>query len=227
MSAKILDGESFASQIHRQPSGRVEQLKARGVVPGLVFIRVGEDPASAIYVRNKRKACEEAGIRSVAYDLPADTIDVLDHVIRTSSGTTAQADINITRISVSTYATIPNKLAQGRPIQLWVKRLRDNPTVTVWPVPDQGTALAPYYVLRYWRLRRIQDAGNGVETPDVNFRFLPALASGLAYYIAMKVPELSERVPMLQQEYERQYDLAGAEDRERAAIRLVPRGFPM
>ena len=124
------------------------------------------------------------------YDLPADTIDLLEHVIRTGAGNySTQSDLTISRISVSTYASIPAKLSQGRPIQVWIQRLRDNPKVTLWPVPDQGTLLQPYYVLKYWRLRRLQDAGAGVETPDVSFRFLPALTAGLAYHIEVKVPE--------------------------------------
>ena len=158
------------------------------------------------------------------YDLPADTIDLLEQVIRTGQGNVStQADLTITRISVSTYATIPNKLAQARPIQVWIQRLRDNPKITVWPVPDQGTALQPYYIFKYWRMRRIDDAGAGIETQDVNFRFYPAMAAGLAYHIAMKVPELMERVPMLKQAYDEQFDLAAGEDREKAAIRFVPR----
>ena len=158
------------------------------------------------------------------YDLPAATIDLIEQVIRTNSGNaTTQSDLNLSRISVSTYSSIPNKLTQGRPIQVWIDRLRDNPTVTVWPVPEQGTALAPYYVLRYWRLRRIQDAGAGVETPDMNFRFFPALVSGLAYYIATKIPELMPRIDMLKGQYDEQYALAAGEDREKASISLVPR----
>lgn len=158
------------------------------------------------------------------YDLPADTIDLLEHVIRTGAGNySTQSDLTISRISVSTYASIPAKLSQGRPIQIWVQRLRDNPKVTLWPVPNQGTLLQPYYVLKYWRLRRLQDAGAGVETPDVSFRFLPALTAGLAYHIAVKVPELADRIQMLKQIYDEQFDLAAGEDREKAPIRLVPR----
>ena len=75
-------------------------------------------------------------------------------------------------------------------------------------------------------MRRIEDAGNGGNTLDVSFRFLPALAAGLAYYIAMKVPDLAGRLQMLKQEYEAQYDLAAGEDREKASVRFVPRrGF--
>jgi hypothetical protein len=158
------------------------------------------------------------------YDLPSDTIDLLEHVIRTGAGNAStQSDLTISRISVSTYASIPAKLNQGRPIQIWIQRLRDNPKITLWPVPNQGTVLQPYYVLKYWRLRRLQDAGSGVETPDVSFRFLPALTAGLAYHIAAKVPELADRVPMLKQMYDEQFDLAAGEDREKAAIRFVPR----
>ena len=158
------------------------------------------------------------------YDLPADTIDLMEHVIRTGQGNVStQADLTITRISVSTYATIPNKLQQARPIQIWIERLRDNPRVTVWPIPEQGTALQPYYVLKYWRLRRIDDAGTGVNTADMNFRFLPAATAGLAYHIALKIPEAMDRVPMLKQVYDESFELAAGEDREKAAIRFVPR----
>jgi len=161
---------------------------------------------------------------TATYNLPADTIDLLEHVVRTGSGNVStQSDLNISRISVSTYASIPNKLSQGRPIQIYVDRGQANPSVTVWPVPDHGTALDPYYILKYWRMRRIEDSGTGVNTADVNFRFLPCLVAGLAYYIAQKDPELMSRVPMLQTEYERQFDLAAQEDREKATLSLVPR----
>lgn len=230
------------------------------------------------------------------YALPTDTIDLLEQVIRTGQNTAStQADLTITRISVSTYATIPNKLQQARPIQVWVQRLSgevnptsstlasainstdttitlntvvglanagfirlDNediyytyvtgntlggvfrgqnnttaashvintavyvpqlPAVTVWPTPDNST---PYQFV-YWRLRRVQDAGAGVETADMNFRFLPCLVAGLAYHIAMKVPELMPRLDMLKAAYNEQFDLAAGEDREKAAVRFVPR----
>ena len=157
------------------------------------------------------------------YDLPADTIDLLDHVIRTGEGqASTQFDLTISRISVSTYATIPNKLQQGRPIQVWVRRLRDNPKIVLWPTPDQGTLASPYYVFKYWRMRRIEDAGAGVQTADANFRFLPALVAGLAYHISMKVPELTPRIDLLKRVYEEQFDLAAGEDREKASARFVP-----
>ena len=151
------------------------------------------------------------------YDLPADTIDLLEQVIRTGSGS-QQQDLTISRISVSTYASIPNKTNTGRPIQVWIERLRDNPRINVWPVPESND-----YTFRYWRLRRIEDAGSGVQTADMNFRFLPCLVAGLAYHIAMKVPELGERVGMLKAVYDEQFDMAAGEDREKTPARFVPR----
>jgi len=230
------------------------------------------------------------------YALPLDTIDLLDHVIRTGANVSStQADLSITRISVSTYATIPNKLAQGRPIQVWIQRLsgETNPTnatlsttinstdttitlssvsdlagagyirlgtediyyayidgntlggvfrgqnnttaaahtsgvavyvpqlpaFTVWPTPDSSQT----YQFVYYRMRRVQDAGSGVQTQDMNFRFLPCVAAGLAYYIAMKQPELVNRLPMLKSAYDEQFNLAAGEDHEKATLRLVPR----
>ncbi len=125
------------------------------------------------------------------YQLPADTIDLLEHQIRTNSGDAAtQSDLTISRISVSTYASIPNKLTQGRPIQLYVERLRDAPKVNVWPVPDNNN-----YVLYYWRMRRIEAAGSGVQTADLNFRFFPCLGAVLAYPTPMQVHALAEPTP--------------------------------
>lgn len=163
-----------------------------------------------------------------AYDIPADTIDLLEHVIRTGSGTT-QVDINISRISVSTYSTIPNKTAQGRPIQVWVQRktgATDStgtvvyPQIHVWPTPDNGTT----YTFVYWRLRRLQDAGNGINGQDIPFRFLPCLVAGLAYYLSMKLQNVDPgRRAELKMDYEQQFALAAEEDREKASVRFVPR----
>ena len=230
------------------------------------------------------------------YALPTDTIDLLEHVIRTGANSSStQADLSITRISVSTYATIPNKLQQARPIQVFIQRLSGqvNPTssylngaitatattitldtvvglagsgfirlesediyytyisgnvlggvfrgqnnttaaahvdgiavfvpqlpaVTVWPTPDDSTT----YQFVYYRLRRVQDAGAGSATADMNFRFLPCLVAGLAYHIAVKVPELMPRIQMLKQIYDETFEIVAGEDREKAAIRFVPR----
>ena len=156
---------------------------------------------------------------TATYVLPADTVDLIDHVIRTGAGNTStQADLTCTRISSSTYATIPNKLSQARPLQIWIQRL-EAPQFTLWPVPDASQT----YQIVYWRLRRLQDAGNGANTPDVPFRFLPALVAGLAYYLALKLPNGMDRLPMLKQQYDEAWQLASDEDREKATLRLVPR----
>jgi len=163
---------------------------------------------------------------TATYNLPADTVDLLEHVIRTGSGNSAtQSDLTITRISVSTYATIPNKLSQARPIQVYIDRKQEVPTITVWPIPDQGPSGSPYYTFVYWRLRRMDNIDTGSNTADVNFRFLPCLTAGLAYYIAMKIPEGAQRLDMLKTEYEYQWGLAASEDREKAADRFVPRQY--
>lgn len=156
---------------------------------------------------------------TATYALPADTVDLLDHVIRTGAGSAAtQADINLTRIAEPTYASIPNKLTQARPIQIWIQRL-NTPQVTLWPVPDA----AQTYTLVYWRLRRIQDAGTGVTTSDMPFRFLPAMIAGLAYYLSMKIPGALERMSTLKMQYDEAWDLASQEDREKAPVRFIPR----
>jgi len=230
------------------------------------------------------------------YPLPTDTVDLLEHVIRTGAGSAStQADLTITRISVSTYATIPNKLQQARPIQVWIQRLdgqtsavkttisatitstattiavtsavglsstgfiligsetigygyisgntltncvrgqnnttaaahtagdgvyvQNLPAITVWPTPDNSQT----YQFIYWRLRRIDDAGGGVNTMDVPFRFLPCLVAGLSYYLALKVPDGAQRLDILKAQYDEAWQLAADEDREKAAIRFVPR----
>ena len=232
----------------------------------------------------------------IMYALPTDTIDLLDMVTRTGTGSNQQ-DININRISESTYITIPNKNATGRPIQVWINRqsgqenptdllldetltavtttttitldstvnlaqfgfikignetiqyggidgnqitgvvravnntplephaigakiyVQNLPTVNVWPAPDQSN----FYQFVYYRLRRIQDAGNGLTVQDIPFRFIPAMVAGLAYYLSVKLPGAEARIEMLKQDYEQQFQLAADEDREKASVRFVPR----
>jgi hypothetical protein len=169
---------------------------------------------------------------TTTYDLPVDTVDLLEHVIRTFPSSIAnQTDININRISISTYSTIPNKLTQGRPIQVWVNRRSGQttdgeilyPQINVWPSPDQGTEESPYYYFVYWRLRRMYDAGNGANVEDIPFRFQNALVAGLAYMLSVKLPDALQRVSMLKQQYDEAWELAAGEDREKAPDRLVPR----
>jgi len=165
------------------------------------------------------------------YDLPIDTIDLLDHVIRTQPGTIQQTDININRISESTYSTIPNKLTQGKPIQVWINRQSGattpsgikNPQINVWPTPNAPDG---QYIFVYWSLRRLQEAGDVVNTQDIPCRFLPCMVAGLAYYLSLKLPGVDPNRSMaLKADYEQQFQLAAEEDREKASIRFVPRNF--
>lgn len=155
---------------------------------------------------------------TAAYSLPDDTVDLLELALRTGSGS-SQFDMPMARISVSTYASLPNKEATGRPVQFWINRLAPTQSLKIWPVPDTAAT----YTLVYWRLRRIEDAGSGAETPDVPFRFLPCLVAGLAYYLALKVPGALDRLDVLKAQYDEAWQLAIEEDRERAPMRLVPR----
>lgn len=154
---------------------------------------------------------------TATYNLPADTMDIVEHVVRTTSGTSTQ-DININRITVATYATIPNKAQTGRPVQVYIDR-QLVPKVTVWPVPDTATT----YTLVYWRLRRIQDAGSsGANTMDIPYRFMPCLVAGLAYYIAQKRPAAEARLPRLKADYEELWTTAAAEDHDRSSWMIIP-----
>jgi hypothetical protein len=148
-------------------------------------------------------------------------------VIRTGTGTNQQ-DINISRISSSTYVAIPNKNATGRPIQIWINRrtgATDSagavvyPQFTVWPKPDNTTTWTLYYT----RLRRMFDPGVGSNGQDIPFRFLPCLVAGLAYMLSMKIPGADARMQVLKAQYDEAWELAAGEDREKAAVRFVPR----
>jgi hypothetical protein len=181
---------------------------------------------------------EEKGITSITkgtatYSLDAGTISLLDVVLRLDAGSaTSQSDYQMSRISQSTFATIPNKLQQGRPLQYYMERREvvdanaDGTdrfdSITLWPVPDSSTK----YQIRYWRMKRIDDTGDAASnTAEVPGRFLPALVSGLAYQIAMKRPDSAPRVQMLKQEYEQQFSMAAEEDREKAPLRFVPQAY--
>ena len=162
------------------------------------------------------------------YNLPIDTVDLLDQVIRTGTGQN-QSDITISRISGSTYSTIPNKTALGKPIQVWINRQSGAttptgviaPTINIWPTPQSP---GDQYTFVYWRLRRMQDAGDGVNTQDIPYLFLPALIAGLAYYLAMKLPNMDlNRATALKAVYDEQFQLASDENREKAPVRMVPR----
>ena len=153
------------------------------------------------------------------YNLPADTVDIIEQVIRQNQGSPSnQTDIVIPRIALPTYAAIPNKLATGRPVEVYVNRQTPIPQINIWPTPNQTG-----YIFKYWRLRRIKDADRpGYQTADVPFRFVPALIAGLAYHVAVKTPESFDRIPMLKQLYEEAWKAAADEDREKAPVRFVP-----
>ena len=153
------------------------------------------------------------------YLLPADTVDVLDGQLRLYSGNpTLQSDSTINRVTFAQYAENPNKLAQGRPVQYMIQRGVEQPRIYFWLVPDQ-TGLYTFY---YWRMRRIQDAGNALNTYDIPFRFIPALTSGLAYHLASKRKEAMQLVPGLKARYDEDWANATAEDRDRSPLRIVP-----
>jgi len=155
---------------------------------------------------------------TATYTLPTGTIDILEHQIRTGTGTN-QIDTDIQRISVSTFAKISAKNTSGKPSQIFVQRLATSTTVTLWPVPDD----ADTYTLAHFHLLGTDGVSSGISgTAAVPPRFVPCLVSGLAYYIAMKKPEVSNRVAPLKQEYEFQFELAANEDTDSSAIKFVP-----
>jgi|TARA_R110002012_G_scaffold236883_1_gene410629 hypothetical protein len=137
------------------------------------------------------------------------TVSFLEAVIRRSS-----SDISINRISRGDYLNTPDKTTQGRPTQFYVDRLI-TPTVTVWPSPENSTD-----ELIYHRVRRIEDADNAINTADLPFRFLPCLVAGLAYYLAIK--RAPQKVALLKELYEEEFQRAASEDAERSGLRLVP-----
>tara|TARA_Y100000310_G_scaffold326743_1_gene392053 strand:+ start:2341 stop:3102 length:762 start_codon:yes stop_codon:yes gene_type:complete len=168
---------------------------------------------------------------TASYKIDIDTISLLDVVLRTNDGNaTTQTDYHMSRISEPTYATIPNKLTTGRPLQYYFQRIgiRDtssvapvnqNDLITLWPVPDSTTT----YKIVYWRIKRISDTGkSAANTADIPARFLSPLAAGLAYHIACKRPEVVDRVQMLKQQYDELFREAADEDRDKTSARFVP-----
>ena len=157
---------------------------------------------------------------TATYTMPTDTVDLIEHQIRTGSGT-SQVDTNLTRVSVSTYAQQSAKNTTGKPTQIFIQRLAASVTVTLWPVPDS----ADTYTLSFFRVVGIDGISSGIDGTTTSFippRFTPCLVSGLAYYIAMKRPEVANRVAPLKQEYEFQFELAAGEDPDSSSARFVP-----
>lgn len=154
---------------------------------------------------------------TATYNLPADTVSVLDHSIREGTGT-SQSDLSISRMSLGEYAGITSKNTTGRPVKIYIERLTEYPKATVWPIPDNNN-----YTLVYYRIRRIEDSVNGSITQyDAPTRFLPAIVSGLAYHLSLKNPDVADRIQLLKGLYEEDFALAATEDRDRSDFRIVP-----
>ena len=142
------------------------------------------------------------------------TIDVLDVFIRETIGSTA-TDVPLSRLSRAQYANISTKSTTGKPNQYFINKLI-SPTVTVWPAPDKNST----YVLHLNVLTRMDDADVGADTMDLPFRFYPCLAAGLAYYMAIK--RAPEKVGMLKQMYDEEFNRALSQDEERSSFRVAP-----
>lgn len=154
---------------------------------------------------------------TASYTLPADTVSVLDHAVREGTGL-SQTDLAITRMSLGEYSALTSKNTQGRPVKIYIERLVAAPRITVWPVPNNNN-----YTLVYYRIRRIEDSVKGSVTQyDAPTRFLPAIIAGLAYQLALKNPDVSDRIPLLKQVYEEDFALAATEDRDRSDFRIIP-----
>ena len=137
------------------------------------------------------------------------TIDVLSAVIRRDS-----TDTEIERMGRAEYLHIPKKTEQARPNKFFINR-QITPTITIWPTPENSTDQIIYY-----RFIKIEDIDTSVNTANVPFRFLPCLASGLAYYIAIK--RKPQMVEMLKAIYDEEFMNASLEDREKVALNFVP-----
>ena len=141
--------------------------------------------------------------------LDATVVDLLEVVLRNSSGT----DFTLTQMSRSEYLRIPNKTSTGQPSQYFFDR-QVTPTITLWSTPDASYTLVFYYV------RRIEDADALVNTTDAPFRFLPCMAAGLAYYIAIK--KAPDRIQILKAIYEEEFQRAAAENASSTPLKLTP-----
>lgn len=143
------------------------------------------------------------------YTLGTDVIDILSLVVR-RDGT----DYALDRVSRDEFLNIPTKTTQGRPTQFFVDR-QITPNLKVWPLPDNSTD-----EIIYNALTRLDDADIYTNTLGVPFRFYPALAAGLAYYMSIK--RAPDRMQMLKAIYEEEINRAMDEDRDRASFRVAP-----
>ena len=149
-----------------------------------------------------------------SYTLNSYDIDIVSAVIRQVDNSTT-TDLQLTRIGRTEYLNIPDKSSTGRPTQFFLDR-QTTPVVKLWPTPDSAAT----YSLIANTIQRIDDVTASAQDPEVPSRFIPCMASGLAYYIALK--KNPERVGLLKQQYEQDFKLAADEDRNRASLHLVP-----
>ena len=139
-------------------------------------------------------------------------IDITDVVISDSSNN----DYSATSISRSTYFNYTVKTTSGRPSQYYFERTI-NPRLYLYPAADAA------YTLKYYALLRMKDSGAYTNNNEIPFRFLPCLTAGLAYYIAMK--KAPDRIQLLKQIYEDEFQRAADQDGERTSLFLTPKTY--
>jgi hypothetical protein len=152
---------------------------------------------------------------TASYTLNSYDIDIVSAVIRQTDSSSNSTDLSIERIGRSEYLSIPDKTSTGRPTQIFLDR-QTTPVVKLWPTPDDTYT----YKLIANTIQRIDDASASNEDPEVPSRFIPCMASGLSYYLALK--KNPEKAGILKQQYEQDFKLAADEDRNRASLNLVP-----
>ena len=147
------------------------------------------------------------------YTLNANIVDILDCSLRRDTDGT-NLDLQMTKISRSEFLNIPTKSTQARPNQFFLDK-QVSPVLNIWPTPENSTD-----VLVFNKLVRMDDADTATNTMDMPFRFYPCFAAGLAYYIAIK--KAPDRVVMLKQMYEDEFERAMSQDEDTASFRISP-----
>ena len=160
---------------------------------------------------------------SNSYTLDAKVFDIVEAFLRTDSGDVdSQFDQSMTRISISQYYHLSNKLTQSKPLEYFVERTPDAIKINLWPTPDDQET----YLFAYYYMERIEDSGKPASNNmDVPARYLPCLVAGLAYKLAIKYPTATDRIPVLKAEYESQWELAASSSREKASLFIAPGGY--
>jgi len=142
--------------------------------------------------------------------------DVLEAVYRNSSS----VDSPLTKINRSTYQGLSNKTSEGTPTQYFVQRFIDKVTVTLYLTPGSSEA---GNTINYYYVKRIQDVGDYTNATDIPYRFVPCMASGLAYYLSQKFkPELTQNMKLM---YEDELQRALAEDGSSSSSFITPKTY--